>query len=158
MTLQTETIHAKVVEELRARLRGALLRPGEEGYDEASRAWNLNARQRPAVVVMAENAADVLLAVRFAREAGLGVGVMATGHGVGTPADGGLLVNTSLMRGVRVDPPPGRRASRQARCGRRDPTPTNGLAALAGRLPRRRRRTRWEAALGGSDASTASTR
>ena len=137
MTLQTETISAKVVEELRARLRGALLRLGEEGYDEASRAWNLNARQRPAVVVMAEDAADVLLAVRFAREEGLGVGVMATGHGVGTPADGGLLVNTSLMRGVRVDP-----ATRTARVEAgalwKDVIPeahANGLAGLAGSAP-----------------------
>jgi hypothetical protein len=35
MTIQTEVIHAKAVEQLRARLRGALLRPGEDGYDEA---------------------------------------------------------------------------------------------------------------------------
>jgi FAD binding domain/Berberine and berberine like len=137
MTLQTEAISAKAVEELRARLQGELLPPGEEGYDEASRAWNLNARQRPAVVVMAENAADVLLAVRFARDEGLGVGVMATGHGVGTPADGGLLVNTSLMRGVRVDP-----ATRSARVEAgalwKDVIPdahAHGLAALAGSAP-----------------------
>jgi FAD binding domain-containing protein/berberine-like enzyme len=42
--------------------------------------------------------------VRFARDAGMGVGVMATGHGVGVPCDGGVLINTSRMRGVRVDP------------------------------------------------------
>ena len=104
MTIQTEVIHTKVVEELRTRLRGALLRPGEEGYEDARAAWNLNAHQRPAVVVVAEGAADVLAAARFARDEDLGVGVMATGHGVGTPADGGLLVNTSRMRGVSIDP------------------------------------------------------
>lgn len=54
---------------------------------------------------MAEGAADVLAAVRLARERGLpGVGVMATGHGVAAPCDGGVLVNTSRMKGVRVDP------------------------------------------------------
>src|SRR4028119_867551 len=53
---------------------------------------------------MAEGAADVMAAVSFAREFGMGVGVMATGHGVGAPCDGGVLVNTSRMRGVRVDP------------------------------------------------------
>jgi FAD/FMN-containing dehydrogenase len=104
MTSQTETIYAKAVEELRARLRGALLRPGEEGYDEASRAWNLNAHQQPAMVILADGAEDVVAAVRFARDAGLGVGVMVTRHGVGTPADGGVLINRSRMRGVRVDP------------------------------------------------------
>jgi FAD/FMN-containing dehydrogenase len=55
-------------------------------------------------VVVAEGAADVLAAVRLARDEGLGVGVMATGHGVAAPADGGVLINTSRMRGVHVDP------------------------------------------------------
>ena len=92
------------LESLRAGLRGTAYAAGEEGYDEASRAWNLNAHQEPAVVVMAEGAVDVMAAVRFARELGVGVGVMATGHGVGAPCDGGVLINTSRMRGVRVDP------------------------------------------------------
>ncbi len=64
----------------------------------------LNARQRPALVVLAEGAADVLAAVRLARDEGLGVGVMATGHGVAAPCDGGVLINTSRMKGVYVDP------------------------------------------------------
>jgi len=92
------------LETLRAGLRGTAYAAGEEGYDEACRAWNLNARQEPALVVMAEGAADVMAAVSFARGAGMGVGVMATGHGMGAPCDGGVLVNTSRMRGVRVDP------------------------------------------------------
>ena len=91
------------LETLRAGLRGTAFAAGEDGYDEACRAWNLNAHQEPALVVMAEGAADVMAAVRFARELDLGVGVMATGHGMGAPADGGVLVNTSRMRGVRVD-------------------------------------------------------
>src|SRR5215218_8226296 len=104
MTLQTRTADAGAVEDLRAQLHGSLLRPGEEGYEEARAAWNLNARQSPAVVVLAGDAEDVLLAVRFAGDVGLGAGVMATGHGVGTPADGGVLINTSRMRGASVDP------------------------------------------------------
>ncbi|MDQ4128889.1 MAG: FAD-binding oxidoreductase [Actinomycetota bacterium] len=97
-------IQGSTLETLRASLRGAAYVPNEEGYDEASRAWNLAAHQEPAIVVMAEGASDVLVAVRFARDAGLGVGVMATGHGIGAPCDGGVLINTSRMRGVRVDP------------------------------------------------------
>jgi FAD/FMN-containing dehydrogenase len=97
-------IDHSTLEELRAGLRGAAYAPGEEGYDEARRAWNLNAHQHPALVVMAAGAADVIAAVRLARDEGLGVGVMATGHGVASPCDGGLLINTSRMRGVRVDP------------------------------------------------------
>src|SRR3712207_2600576 len=53
---------------------------------------------------MAEGAPDVQAAVRLARERGLGVGVMATGHGVASPPDGGLLINTSRMKGLHIDP------------------------------------------------------
>jgi FAD binding domain/Berberine and berberine like len=90
--------------DLRARLIGNAYAPEDQGYDEASKAWNLNAEQRPAIVVMAQNASDVLEAVRFARVAQMGVGVMATGHGVGTSCNGGLLVNTSRMRRVNINP------------------------------------------------------
>jgi len=97
-------IDGSVLEGFRAALRGDAYAPGEEGYEEARAAWNLNAHQSPALVVAAEGASDVIAAVRLAREEGLGVGVMATGHGVAAPADGGVLINTSRMRGVRVDP------------------------------------------------------
>jgi FAD/FMN-containing dehydrogenase len=97
-------IQGSTLQTLRAGLRGTAHAPGEEGYEEASRAWNLAALQQPALVVVAGGAADVMAAVRFAREGGLGVGVMATGHGVGAACDGGVLINTSGMRGVRVDP------------------------------------------------------
>src|SRR5918993_2615114 len=97
-------IDRSVLEELRAGLRGVGYVPGEEGYDEARKAWNLNAHQHPALVVMAAGAADVIPAVRLARDEGLGVGVMATGHGFVSPCDEGVLINTSRMKGVRVDP------------------------------------------------------
>ena len=82
-------IQGSTLQTLRAGLRGSAHAPGEEGYEEASRAWNLAAFQQPALVVVAGGAADVIAAVRFAREGGLGVGVMATGHGVGAACDGG---------------------------------------------------------------------
>ena len=98
------TIGGSALEALKDGLKGDAFAPGDGGYDEARAAWNLNAHQSPALVVMAEGAADVLAAVRLARHEGLGVGVMATGHGVAAPCDGGVLINTSRMRGVRVDP------------------------------------------------------
>ena len=97
-------IDRSALEEFRASLRGSAYLPGEEGYDETRAAWNLNAHQSPALVVAAEGASDVVGAVSLARQEGLGVGVMATGHGVAAPADGGVLINTSRMKGVRVDP------------------------------------------------------
>ena len=98
------TIGGSALEVLKDGLKGHAYVPGDGGYDEARAAWNLNAHQHPALVVAAEGAADVLAAVRLARDEGLGVGVMATGHGVAAPADGGVLINTSRMRGVHVDP------------------------------------------------------
>ena len=98
------TIDRSALEELRAGLQGAAYVPGDEGYDEGRQAFNLNAHQHPALVVMAAGAADVISAVRLAREQGLGVGILATGHAVAAPCDGGVLINTSRMRGVRVDP------------------------------------------------------
>jgi FAD/FMN-containing dehydrogenase len=97
-------IEGSTLDALRAGLRGAAYAPGDEGYDEARQAWNLNAHQHPALVVMAAGAADVIATVRLGRELGLGVGVLATGHAVAAPCDGGVLINTLLMRGVRVDP------------------------------------------------------
>ena len=102
--METIKVGALELEELRTQLRGDVYVPGDEGYDGARAAWNLNAHQHPALVVVAEGATDVLAAVRLAHEQGLGVGVMATGHGVAAPADGGVLINTSRMKGVHVDP------------------------------------------------------
>ena len=102
--METIKINALELEELRAGLRGTAYTPGDEGYDGARSAWNLAADQRPALVVMAEDAADVVAAVRLARKRGLGVGVMATGHGVAALPHGGVLVNTSRMKGVHIDP------------------------------------------------------
>ena len=55
-----------MLEELRARLRSIAYAPGEDGYDEGRQAFNLNAQQHPALVVMADGTADVVAAVRLA--------------------------------------------------------------------------------------------
>ncbi len=67
-------IDSSTLEAFRGGLRGAAYAPVEEGYDEARKAWNLNAHQHPALVVMAAGAADVIAAVRLARDEGLDVG------------------------------------------------------------------------------------
>jgi FAD/FMN-containing dehydrogenase len=111
------------LEILRAGLLGQAYVPEEAGYAEASKAWNLNADQRPAVVVMAQSASDVVLAVRYAHDAG-----------VGTRCNGGLLVNTSRMRGVSVNPF-SRIARVEAGAQWKDVIPAaqaHGLAGLAG--------------------------
>jgi FAD/FMN-containing dehydrogenase len=98
MQLSQETLGS-----LRSRLQGAVYLPGDPDYDGARAAWNLRVNQRPAIIAAAEDSADVEEAVRFARQHGLGVAVMATGHGVIRPADGCLLIVTSKMNGALVE-------------------------------------------------------
>lgn len=66
--------------------------------------FNLSVRHRPALVVAAENVQDVVEAVKYAIAHGLPVAVQATGHGAVQPADGAVLVTTSRLREVSVDP------------------------------------------------------
>jgi FAD/FMN-containing dehydrogenase len=93
------------IEELRRSARGEVISPEDKGYDEARRVYNAMIDKRPAVVVRAENAADVVAAVNFARDGSLDLAVRGGGHsvpGFGT-CDGGVVVDLSLMRGVTVD-------------------------------------------------------
>jgi FAD/FMN-containing dehydrogenase len=91
---------------LRARFRGTLLRPGEGGYEEARRVWNGAIDRRPALIARCAGADDVVEAVRFARERDLPVSVRGGGHAVAGHAvvDGGLMIDLSPMKAIRVDP------------------------------------------------------
>jgi hypothetical protein len=82
-----------------------LVFPGQAGWDDARRAWNLAVDQRPAAVSLPESVDDVVASVDHARTLGLRVAVQGTGHGAGSTAlEGTMLVNTSRMLGVDVDP------------------------------------------------------
>jgi len=91
---------------LRSNLRGTVALPGEDGYDAARTIWNAMIDRRPGVVVRCQGAADVIKAVKFARDERLLLAVRSGGHNIAGNAvcDGGLLVDLSLMRSVRVDP------------------------------------------------------
>ncbi len=96
---------AAKLDRLRERVRGQVTAPGDEGYDEARGVFNGMIDKRPAVVVRAETAGDVVAAVNFARDAGLDLAVRGGGHsvpGFGT-VDDGVVIDLSGMRGVEVD-------------------------------------------------------
>ena len=94
------------LERLRDSLHGPLIQPGDKGYDEARSIWNGAIDRRPACIARCTGAADVVAAVRFARERDLEIAVRSGGHGVGGHAlcDGGLVIDLSPMKGIRVDP------------------------------------------------------
>ncbi len=87
-------------------LDGHLLRPGDESYDQARTIWNAMVDRRPAMIVRAASVADVVTAVRTARDLGLEIGVRCGGHsGAGHAVpDGGLMIDLTPLGGVRVDP------------------------------------------------------
>lgn len=85
--------------------RPVMIGPGEPGYDEGRTGFDLGADPRPRAVVPATTVDDVVAAVSFARDEGLALATIATGHGPSTPVDdSALLVTTAGMTGVRVDP------------------------------------------------------
>jgi FAD/FMN-containing dehydrogenase len=91
---------------LRESLQGVVIGPDDDSYDDARSIWNGMIDRRPACVARCTGVADVVGAVCFARERELLVAVRSGGHGVGGQAicDGGLVIDVSPMKGIRVDP------------------------------------------------------
>jgi FAD/FMN-containing dehydrogenase len=104
--IDTTVMSAPAFARLRGRFRGALIGPGEEGYDEARRVWNGAIDRRPALIARCAGGDDVTVAVEFAREHDLLVSVRGGGHAVAGYAvcDGGMMIDLSLMKAVRVEP------------------------------------------------------
>src|SRR5919201_994746 len=138
MATGTTTLAAATtgLEPLRDSMRGPVIAPGDEGYDAARRIWNGAIDRHPACIARCAGVADVVAAVRFARERDLVVAVRSGGHGVAGHAvcDGGLVIDLSPMKGIRVDP-----ATRTARAeagvlwGELDrETQLHGLATVGG--------------------------
>ena len=107
MITETTTLAAATtdLERLRDSIRGPVIAPDDEGYDAARAIWNGAIDRRPAFIARCTGVADVVAAVRFARERDLLVAVRSGGHGVGGHAlcDGGLVIDLSPMKGIRVD-------------------------------------------------------
>ena len=138
MATETTTPAAATTDLVRLRdsIHGPVIDPDDEGYDAARAIWNGAIDRRPACVARCTGVADVVAAVRFARERDLLVAVRSGGHGVGGHAlcDGGLVIDLSPMKGIRVDP-----AARTARAeagvlwGELDrETQLHGLATVGG--------------------------
>ncbi len=94
------------IRDLRRRVRGSILLPGEDGYDRARRVRNGMIDKRPALIVRCAGAADVVEAVGFARTNSLLTSVRGGGHSASGNAvcDDGIMIDLSAMKGIRVDP------------------------------------------------------
>jgi FAD/FMN-containing dehydrogenase len=93
------------IEQLRSSVRGAIIQPGDEPYESARRVYNGMIDKRPALIVRCVDVADVIAAVDYARTNHMLTAIRGGGHnggGLGT-CDGGLVIDLSAMRGIRVD-------------------------------------------------------
>ena len=129
-------MRSDAVEQLRDQVSGPVLTADDPGYEEARMVHNGMFDRRPKVIVKAEQVADVVDAVNFARDGGLELSVRGGGHsapGFGTN-DGGVVIDLSLLRGVQVDPQAGRaRAGGGTTWGEfNESTHTYGLATTGG--------------------------
>ncbi len=107
----TETVTSSIPEkaailEFSSGLRGDLLLPEDPGYEEARKIWNGMVDKHPGMIVRCAGVADVISAVNFARKHRVLVAVRGGGHNVAGKAtcDGGMVIDLSNMKGVRVDP------------------------------------------------------
>ena len=139
MTIEATTPHGlggATLAELEQGLRGQLIRPSDEAYDEARAIWNGAHDRRPALIVRCAGVADVMRAVQFARSENLLVAVRGGGHSLPgfSTCDGGMVVDLSAMTAVRVDPAR-RTASAEGGCTWADfdhETQAFGLAVTGG--------------------------
>jgi FAD/FMN-containing dehydrogenase len=94
------------LEELRAQLRGEIITPDDERYHDARKVYNSTVDKYPAAITRCFDAADVSTAIGYAREQGLDISIRGAGHNPAgfAIADGGLVIDLSPQRWVRVDP------------------------------------------------------
>ncbi|MFF7943787.1 FAD-binding oxidoreductase [Nocardia gamkensis] len=116
---------------------GPVFRPGDEGYDAEIAGFQTAYTHRPGLIVGAVHAEDVRAAVEYAARRELPIAVQATGHGLSVATDGGVLISTRRMTGIRIDP-----ARRTARVGAGvragalvEAAAEHGLAPLNGSSP-----------------------
>ena len=88
---------------LRSAVHGRVLLPGDDGFEDASRPWNVAVPQRPDAVVEVADAGDVVAVIRLAREQGFVVSAQPGGHGATDALDGTVLVRTGALDEVVVD-------------------------------------------------------
>jgi FAD/FMN-containing dehydrogenase len=99
-------MNEEAVARLRQNLRGAVIGREDAGYDEARKLYNGMIDKRPLLVALCADAGDVMTAVNFGRDSNLPVAIRGGGHngpGLGG-VDDGLVIDLSMMKGVRVDP------------------------------------------------------
>jgi FAD/FMN-containing dehydrogenase len=95
-----------LLRELSSTFSGALVRPGDPGYDDHRRVWNGSIDRSPSLIARCRGADDVAAALRFSRQTGLPTAVRSGGHSFPglSVCDDGIVVDLGLMKGIEIDP------------------------------------------------------
>jgi FAD/FMN-containing dehydrogenase len=137
--MSTQVLDSTAVEQLDAIIKGRVLTPDRDGYDEARTVFNAMVDKRPAVIVCCRDPHDVIAAVDLARVRAAEVSVRSGGHGVtgSQIADGGLVIDLTEMKRIAVDPEARTvRVQAGVTWGELDAaTQEHGLAVTGGRVP-----------------------
>ena len=104
--LLNPSLTTSLAADLRSRFRGPVVAAGDADYEAVRNIWNAAISKRPALFARCTGTADVIAALRFARENELEIAVRSGGHNVSGSAlsEGGLVIDLQLMKGIRVDP------------------------------------------------------
>ena len=99
-------IKMEAIAALRTKIRGDIIQPGDQQYEMARKVYNAMIDKHPALIIRCVDVADISSAIEFGHEHGLDVAVRGGSHngpGFGT-VEGGLVIDLSRLRGIRVDP------------------------------------------------------
>jgi FAD/FMN-containing dehydrogenase len=98
-------ISDETMDRLKGTVKGRIVLPSDESYDEVREIWNAMIDRRPAVIVQCAEADDVSHAILFARENGLEISIRGAGHNIAGNAvcNDGVMIDLSTMTNVRVD-------------------------------------------------------
>jgi FAD/FMN-containing dehydrogenase len=136
--MSTQVLDSAALEQLAGSVKGTVLMPGTDGYDEARALYNSMIDKRPAAIVKCRDPHDVIAVVEIARARAAEVSIRSGGHGVTGSAltDGGIVIDLTEMKRISVDP-----AARTVRAqagvtwGELDAaTQEHGLAVTGGRV------------------------
>jgi hypothetical protein len=136
MTTTTTSAAPPMLDDLAARLSGALHLPGSADYARLGTPWNVAVASRPLAVAAVADADDVVAVMRWARAHGVPVAVRSTGHGAADELDGALLVHTGRLDELAVSPDGRARVGAGVRWDRvLEEAGRSGYTPLAGSAP-----------------------
>jgi FAD/FMN-containing dehydrogenase len=102
----TRQIDHTAAQALKQKLKGNIVLPGDSSYDETRKIWNAMIDRRPAIIIRCADAADVPVAILFARDNGLELSIRGVGHNIAgnSIVEDGVVIDFSAMKSVHVDP------------------------------------------------------